>query len=86
MHLLITKITQHMGFRSGEQILKQLINQSGKTINAIQEESGMKTGTLYRLLSGKHKDVTLTTAFKLADALSVDLNEFREEKEDESIN
>ena len=65
--------------------LKQLIIQSGKSINAIQVEADMKAGALYRLLSGQHKDVTLTTAFKLADALGVDINEFREEKEDESI-
>lgn len=38
----------------------------------------MKSGDLYRLLSEKHKDVTLTTAFKLAEALGVDINEFRE--------
>lgn len=63
--------------------LKQLIKQSGKSINAIQVEADMKAGALYRLLSEKHKDVTLTTAFKLADALSVDINEFREEKNDE---
>lgn len=63
--------------------LKQLIKQSGKSINAIQVEADMKAGALYRLLSGKHKDVTLTTAFKLADALGVDINEFREEKNDE---
>lgn len=62
--------------------LRQIIDKSGKTINAIQEESGMKSGTLYRLLSGKHKDLTLTNAFNLADALGVDINEFRK---DESI-
>lgn len=63
--------------------LKQLIELSGKSINAIQVEADMKAGALYRLLSGKHKDVTLSTAFKLADALGVDINEFREEKNDE---
>ena len=63
--------------------LKQVIKQSGKSINAIQVDADMKAGALYRLLSGKHKDVTLTTAFKLADALGVDINEFREEKNDE---
>lgn len=69
-----------------KQKIKHLIKLSGKSINAIQIEAEMKAGALYRLLSGKHKDVTLTTAFKLADALGVDINEFREGKEDESIN
>ena len=71
-----------MGVNMDNQKLKQLIEKPGKSINAIQEESGMKSGTLYRLLSGKHKDLTLTNAFNLADALGVDINEFRK---DESI-
>lgn len=58
--------------------LKQIIEKSGKTINAVQDEADMKSGALYRLLSGDHKDITLTNAFKLADALNVDVNEFRE--------
>lgn len=58
--------------------LKQLIDDSGMSVNEVQAKSGMKSGALYRLLSEKHKDVTLTTAFKLADALGVDINEFRE--------
>lgn len=39
----------------------------------------MKAGTLYRFLSGKRKEVYLSTAFNLADTLGVDVNEFREE-------
>lgn len=61
--------------------LKKLIEKSGKTVNMVQVESGMKAGSLYRLLSGKSKDVTLSTAFKLSDALGVDINEFREKRE-----
>lgn len=45
----------------------------------------MKSEALYRLLSGEREDVLLSTAFKLADVLGVDFNEFREEKKDESI-
>lgn len=59
--------------------LKQLIEQSGKTIHQIQEAAGMSSGSVYKLLSGKSKDVELKRAFKLADALGVDINEFREE-------
>lgn len=75
--------SRYGGYKMNKEKLKQLIKQSGKSINAIQVEADMKAGALYRLLSGKHKDVTLTTAFKLADALGVDINEFREEKNDE---
>ncbi len=66
--------------------LTKLIERSGLSVNEIQSKADMKSGALYRLLSGKHKDVTLTTAFRLADALGVDINEFREEKEDDPIN
>lgn len=69
-----------MGVNMDREKLRKLIDKSGKTINAIQEESGMKSGALYRLLSGKHKDVTLSVAFKLADALGADIKEFRKEE------
>lgn len=59
--------------------LKKLVEQSDKTINQIQNDANLKSGQLYRILNGTNKDITLTTAFKLADALGVDINEFREE-------
>lgn len=59
--------------------LKALVDQSGKTIRRIQIEAGLNSGQLYRILSGVNKDITLSTAFKLADALGVDVNEFRKE-------
>lgn len=58
--------------------LKKIVEQSDKTINQIQIDANLKSGQLYRILNGTHKDVTLTTAFKLADALEVDINNFRE--------
>ena len=58
--------------------LKYLVEQSGKTIHQIQNEAEMTSGSLYKLLSGDSKDIELKRAFKLADALGVDVNEFRD--------
>lgn len=60
--------------------LNELVEQSGKTIRQIQIEAGLNSGQLYRILSGVTKDITLTTAFKLADALKCDVNDFRDKK------
>lgn len=57
--------------------LKLLIEKTGKSVKAIQDESGLKSAALYRLLSGERKDLTLLNAFYLADALNVDVNELR---------
>lgn len=59
--------------------LNELVEQSGKTIRQIQIEADLNSGQLYRILSGVTKDITLTTAFKIADALEVDVNIFRKE-------
>lgn len=58
--------------------LNELVEQSGKTIRQVQIEADLKSGQLYRILSGITKDITLTTAFKLSDALKCDVNEFRD--------
>lgn len=60
------------------QKLEKLVKKSGKTVNQIQTEAGMSTGSLYRLLSGKANNIELKIAFRLADVLGVDVNEFRE--------
>ncbi|MGX7105595.1 helix-turn-helix domain-containing protein [Globicatella sanguinis] len=59
--------------------LNDLVKQSGKTIRQIQLEADLNSGQLYRILSGVTKDITLTTVFKIADALDVDVNIFRKE-------
>lgn len=50
--------------------------------NALQlsKKIGVSHTTISRLLNGERSDMKLSTAFKLADALDVDVNEFREEK------
>lgn len=61
--------------------LQHLVSESGKSANGISKEVGVSHTTIIRLLDGTNKDMKLTTAFKLADALGVDVNEFREEGE-----
>lgn len=41
--------------------------------------SGVKHPTIYNYLNGRQKDLYLSTAGKLADALGIDVNELREE-------
>ncbi|MGY4105106.1 helix-turn-helix domain-containing protein [Ignavigranum ruoffiae] len=65
--------------------LKNLINQSGKSVYQVQTEAGMNSGSLYRFLDGKTKEINLRVAFKLADALGVDVNEFREETDNDQV-
>ena len=60
--------------------LNKLVEQSGKTIRQLQIEADLNSGQLYRILSGVTKDITLTTAFKLADALKCDVNDFRKDE------
>lgn len=59
--------------------IQTLIKQSGKTPYRISKDSGLDKTTLYRLAKGEKKSIELRTAFKLADALGVDINDFRKE-------
>lgn len=59
--------------------IQHLVSVSGKTANQISKETGINHTSLYRLMDGTNKDMRLSTAFKLADALGVDINEFKEE-------
>lgn len=61
--------------------LQHLVSDSGKSANKISKEVGVSHTTINRLLDGTNKDMKLSTAFKLADALEIDVNEFREEGE-----
>lgn len=59
--------------------IKQLIKESGKSTRQICIEAGFDTGAMSRIINGKNKDIKLSNAFKLADALGVDINEFRKD-------
>lgn len=59
----------------------KLINESTKSRYQISKETSIAASNLSRIVHGKQHDITLDTAFKLADSLGVDINEFREEKD-----
>ncbi|MGX7108328.1 helix-turn-helix domain-containing protein [Facklamia miroungae] len=64
--------------------LKELIKKDGRSLYQIAKSSGLAYSLIHNVVNGKTKNtIQLDTAFKLADALGVDVNEFREEKEDE---
>ncbi|MCZ0717857.1 helix-turn-helix domain-containing protein [Aerococcus kribbianus] len=59
--------------------IKELLQKSGKTLNKISTETGIVHSKLYKIKNGQQQGLKLQDAFKLADALGVDINEFREE-------
>lgn len=63
--------------------LQHIVSNSNKSLNQLGKEIGVSHTTLTRIVNGDQEDMKLSTAFKLADALGVDINEFREEKENE---
>lgn len=59
--------------------LNKLMKEKGLTPFKLGKKAGVNHAMIYKLLQGKQKDLMLSTAFKLADALEVDINDFREE-------
>ncbi|MBK0347854.1 helix-turn-helix transcriptional regulator [Aerococcaceae bacterium zg-ZJ1578] len=59
-----------------EKIVKDLLQEKGKSQTWLANEMGITRQHLYLML--KQKDITLKTAFKLADVLNIDVNVFRE--------
>lgn len=59
---------------------REIVNKSNLTPRQIALKAGVTHPTVYNWMNGKAVNPTLKTAFKLADALGVDVNEFREEK------
>lgn len=65
----------------------KIIKKDSRTLYQLAKDAGVDYALIHRLVNGKvKKNIWLDTAFKLADALGVDINEFREDEEDESIN
>lgn len=60
--------------------IQHLVSGMGMSINKLAKSIGIKHTTIIRLCNGESKDMKLSTAFKLADALGVDINEFRKEE------
>ena len=64
--------------------LQHIVYNSNKSLNQLGKEIGVSHTTLTRIVNGDQKDMKFSTACNLADALGVDINEFREDEEDES--
>lgn len=57
----------------------KLIKEDPRTLYQLAKDAKVDYALLHRLVNGKvKKNIWLDTAFKLADALGVDINEFRE--------
>ena len=57
--------------------ITELLDKSNMKPYTLSRKAGVDAAMIYRLVEGNQKDVLLSTAFKLADALGVDVNEFR---------
>lgn len=60
--------------------IEKIIKKSGMTANQIAKKAGIQHTIIYKLINGKIKNIYLSTAIKIADALEISLDEFREEK------
>lgn len=63
--------------------LQHIVDLNGVNPHQLSKKMEVSPTQVHKILTGKSKDMKLSTAFKLADALGVDINEFREEKENE---
>ncbi|PMC80481.1 XRE family transcriptional regulator [Aerococcus viridans] len=59
--------------------LRHIVNLKGINPYQLSKKMGVSPTQVHKILTGKSKDMKLSTAFKLADTLGVDINEFREE-------
>ena len=59
--------------------IKKIIVNSGLTKRQVALKAGINVQNLYNFLNGRLESMDVNTAFKLADALDVDINKFREE-------
>lgn len=58
----------------------ELISKDNRSLYKIAKDAGVDYALLHRIVTRKtKKHIWLDTAFKLADALGVDVNEFRKE-------
>lgn len=62
------------------ELIIELIKNSGLNARQIAIRTGVSHVAIGNILSGKTKDIALSNAFKLSDTLGVDINEFREKK------
>lgn len=65
-------------------VILHIVESRGMNSYQLSKKMGVSPTQVHKILTGKSKDMKLSTAFKLADALGVDINEFREDEENES--
>lgn len=58
--------------------IKKIIYKKGKTLTWLAKELNISRPRMTVLL--KQEDMMLSTAFKIADLLDIDINEFRKEE------
>lgn len=58
--------------------IEEQLNKKGWTIYRVTKEANISQNTLYELKSGRVKDINFKTMIKIADALGISLDEFRE--------
>lgn len=59
------------------EVIKKKAEEKGKTLYWLANQIGVSRQYIYHLKN--QKDIQLSTAFKIADALEIDVNEFRKE-------
>lgn len=65
-----------------DKIQKQL-DKRNKTAYWLSKNTGISESMIYALRKGSTKEISFNKMIRIADALEVDINEFREEKENE---
>lgn len=60
------------------QNLKKIVYEKGKTLTWLAKELNVSRARITMMLN--QDDMMLSTAFKIADLLGIDINEFRKEK------
>lgn len=59
--------------------LTELIKKDKRSLYRLSKDSGVEYSLIHNIVHNKEKkSIRLDTAFKLADALGVDVNEFKE--------
>lgn len=59
--------------------INRILEEKNMSIYELTLKAGISKNALYELKSGRVKDLTFKTISKIADALEVSLDEFREE-------
>lgn len=60
-------------------VIERILKEKNMTVYELSKRSGVNRQHLYAMRDGRIKSMTLDFAFRIADALEVDINEFRKE-------